>query len=171
MNDRKYTLDDLESLRQKAGISYEEAVTLLDKYDGDVARALIELEKSGQINGRSIKIDVDGNTANFLRTWWRRGCSTRIVVERDGEVLVNLSVLFMILALLLGWRLVIVAALLALVLGCRVRLRTAEEPEKSAPAASQQEKAQPQAAEPAEAAEAADGADKKDDGFHSITIE
>ena len=30
---RNYTVEDVESLRSKGGVSYEEAIRLLDKYD------------------------------------------------------------------------------------------------------------------------------------------
>ncbi|MBQ8953555.1 MAG: DUF4342 domain-containing protein [Clostridia bacterium] len=165
MEDKKYTLEDVEKLREKTGVSYEEAVSLLDKYDGDLARALIELEKRGKLENKGFYINVDKNAASFLQTWWRRGCETRLLVERDGETLVNLSVLFMVLALLLGWRLVVVAAILALALGCRVKLRRPEEqpvaPEKSAQPAPEQ----------APQAEAAEAEKMEDDGYNSITIE
>ena len=163
MDDKKYTLEDVEKLRAKTGISYEEAVSLLDKYDGDMARALIELEKRGQLGDKGIKINVNGNAADIFSKLWRQGCDTRLIVERDGERLVNLSVLFMLLALLLGWRLVIVAAILALALGCRVKLVSPDaaetaKPEEPAPA-------------PESAPEAQQEEEKKDDGFNSITIE
>lgn len=163
MDEKKYTLEDIETLRAKTGVSYEEAVTLLDKYDGDMARALIELEKRGELGGKTDKgfyINVNGDAAGAAKSLWRKGCDTRVVVERDGETLINLSVLFMILALLLGWRLLIVGALLALALGCRVKL-IGPETGDSAPAQS----AKP---EPEKAPEAAE--EKKDD-FNSITIQ
>ena len=168
MENKKYTLEDVETLRSKTGVSYEEAVNLLDKYDGDMARALIELEKRGQLGGKDGKgfyINVNADAAGVVRTLWRKGCDTRLVVERDGETLVNLSALFMILALLLGWRLVIVAALLALALGCRVKLKRPEA--KAAPDVVPAQEAE--AAPEANGAEAT--AEKKDDGFNSITIE
>ncbi len=164
MEEKKYTLNDVETLRDKTGVSYEEAVSLLEKYDGDMTRALIELEKRGELGEKGIKINVNGNAADILSKLWRKGCDTRLIVERDGERLVNLSVLFMLLALLLGWRLVIVAAILALALGCRVKLvrpdaaETAAKPEEPAPA-------------PEPAPEAQQEEEKKDDGFNSITIE
>ena len=163
MEEKKYTLNDVETLRDKTGVSYEEAVSLLEKYDGDMTRALIELEKRGELGEKGIKINVNGNAADILSKLWHKGCDTRLIVERDGERLINLSVLFMLLALLLGWRLVIVAAILALALGCRVKLvrpdaAEAAKPEEPAPA-------------PEPAPEAQQEEEKKDDGFNSITIE
>ena len=163
MEEKNYTLNDVETLRDKTGVSYEEAVSLLEKYDGDMTRALIELEKRGELGEKGIKINVNGNAADILSKLWRKGCDTRLIVERDGERLVNLSVLFMLLALLLGWRLVIVAAILALALGCRVKLVRPDaaetaRPEEPAPA-------------PETAPEEQKEEEKKDDGFNSITIE
>ena len=43
MDEKKYSLEDIETLRARSDVSYEEAVFLLDKYDGDITRALIEL--------------------------------------------------------------------------------------------------------------------------------
>ena len=37
---KNYSIEDVETLRAKAGVSYEEAVSLLDKYDGDMGMAL-----------------------------------------------------------------------------------------------------------------------------------
>ena len=45
----QYTIEDIEILRHKSGISYEEAVNLLEYHNGSLARALVDLEKNGRI--------------------------------------------------------------------------------------------------------------------------
>lgn len=42
-----YTIEDIELIRRKSGISYQEAVSLLDYHNGNVARALVDLERNG----------------------------------------------------------------------------------------------------------------------------
>ncbi|MDL2317468.1 hypothetical protein LJC74_00045 [Eubacteriales bacterium OttesenSCG-928-A19] len=42
-------LRNIEYLREKADVSYEEASTLLERYDGNVMRVLVELERQGRI--------------------------------------------------------------------------------------------------------------------------
>ena len=42
-----YTIEDIELLRKKSGMTYQEAVALLDYHDGNLARALIDLENEG----------------------------------------------------------------------------------------------------------------------------
>lgn len=44
------TLEQVEKLREKAGISYEEARKALEETDGDLLQAVINLEKRGLIN-------------------------------------------------------------------------------------------------------------------------
>lgn len=45
----RYTIEDIELIRRKSGISYQEAVALLDYHNGNVARALVDLERNGRI--------------------------------------------------------------------------------------------------------------------------
>ena len=48
-----YTIEDIELIRRKSGISYQEAVALLDYHNGNVARALVDLERNGRIKPES----------------------------------------------------------------------------------------------------------------------
>ena len=147
MDEKKYTLDDIETLRSKTGVGYEEAVALLEKYDGDIARALVELEKSGKLNRDGLFSSANrGKAEDFLSKWWRAGCETRVIVEHKGETLINLSALFMILALILG---------------CHVRVRLPEALKK----------AEAEAPQPAPAAETDEEKKDDQDGYHTITIE
>lgn len=43
-----YSLEDIEALRKKANLTYEEAKRYLDDANGDVIEALIRLEKEGK---------------------------------------------------------------------------------------------------------------------------
>lgn len=42
-------LRNIEYLREKADVSYEEAGTLLERFDGNVMRVLVELERQGRV--------------------------------------------------------------------------------------------------------------------------
>ena len=44
-----YTIEDIEVIRQKSNLSYQEAVALLDYHNGNLARALIDLERNGRL--------------------------------------------------------------------------------------------------------------------------
>ena len=48
-----YNIKHIEYLRQKANLTYEQAVALLDRNDGDIGRALIELERAARCAART----------------------------------------------------------------------------------------------------------------------
>ena len=52
-----YNIKHIEYLRQKANLTYEQAVALLDRNDGDIGRALIELEKSGALKNMQASLE------------------------------------------------------------------------------------------------------------------
>ena len=156
---RNYTVEDVETLRQKGGISYEEAIRLLDKYDGDVASALIELEKSGHIGKDGLDMEKIGA---FISKWWNKGMQSRVLIERKKKTLVDLPVSVAVLLALCAPRAMLVGVVLVLVLGGHVNLNWAEDEEQ--PVAEQ-----PEAEEPAAAPEPVPG--KPDDGFDRVTIE
>lgn len=169
---RNYTLEDVEALKSKSGVSYEEAVALLDKYDGDVARALIELEKRGQLGGK----DQTAGKYSLEDAWtwvynmWMKGLNTRVQVERKGERLVSLPVLFLILMLILGPYAMIAAVVLMLLSGCSVSMQTEDGQKQTIHP--EEEAADEEAGEKAAAADGQEAEEKPsdDDDFPSITI-
>lgn len=164
---RNYSLEDVETLRAKAGLSYEEAVSLLDKYDGDLARALIELEKRGQVGGaqQNAQFTLEEG-CEWIKKMWHKGMTTRVLIERKGEMLINLPVMFLLLMLILGPYAVIAAAVLMLVTGCSVSLKRENQKEQTILKGDEEE-----AAENIEPAIKPDEPEKKDDDdFPSITI-
>ena len=58
-----YTIEDIELIRRKSGISYQEAVSLLDYHNGNVARALVDLERNGRLKPDAAAPDL---TAELL---------------------------------------------------------------------------------------------------------
>lgn len=166
---RNYTLEDVETLRNKAGVSYEEAVSLLDKYDGDVARALIELEKRGQLGAspKTTRFNLD-ETAAWCKKMWRKGMNTRVIVERKGETLMNLSVLFLVLMLILGPYAFIAAVVLMLISGCSVGIQTEDKKAQTILHGEDEDAAPAEDADEAKSEEQPQEQD--DDDFPSITI-
>ena len=170
---KNYTLEDVEALRSKAGVSYEDAVALLEKYDGDVARALIELEKIGKIgkDGQTVRFDAE-DAVKWIKEMWRKGMVTRVLVERRGVQLVNLPVLCLILMLLLGPYAMICAFVLALVTGCNISLHGMNQKKQTILKADKEEAkaAESEKKENIEPSIRADEPEQKDDDFPSITI-
>ncbi len=129
-----YTLEDVELLRRKSGISYEEAISLLDYHSGDVARVLADLEKNGRLKEEAAvqatvrkteERKVEGSKVmSIIQKLYR----TRFKVKKGETTIVNLSVLFMALAVLLfSPHLAILSLVLGLILGYRITIDKDDE--------------------------------------------
>lgn len=116
-----YTIEDIEVIRQKSNLSYQEAVALLDYHNGNLARALIDLERNGRLTddkasqttrsaGTSSK---EGGILGLLGRLFR----FRLKISKGSTPIVNLSVLFCILSLIIAPHLAVVSGILALLLG------------------------------------------------------
>lgn len=124
-----YTIEDIELIRRKSGISYQEAVALLDYHNGNIARALVDLERNGRIKeGRSeapknkqqgFSATVNGKpvTKSTVMDLLHKCFRARVKLRREDTPILNVSALFAALALLISPHLVIIGAIVALVLG------------------------------------------------------
>ena len=122
-----YTIEDIELLRQKSGMSYQEAVALLDYHNGSLARALIDLEKHGrlnneetaekegtkQMNGNEKKNGTKEKALNLLQKLYR----SRIKIHKGTTTVFNVSVLFSALCLLLAPHMTIAGIIVSMILG------------------------------------------------------
>ena len=106
----KYTFEDIEILRQKSGISYEEAVNLLEYHNGSLARALVDLEKNGRLKTGPASGDA-GKGAKGVFTFLYR---LRLRVRKDEAVVVNLSSLFVLLTLITAPHICVIGLIVAL---------------------------------------------------------
>lgn len=121
-----YTIEDIELIRRKSGISYQEAVALLDYHNGNVARALVDLERNGRLKegaadtkkkaGVNATVDVQVNKStvmDFVHKCFR----ARVKIRREDTPILNVSALFAALAVLISPHIVITGAIICLVLG------------------------------------------------------
>lgn len=124
----QYTIEDIEILRQKGGVSYEEAVNLLEYHNGSLARALVDMEKNGKIKPDTATTSSRSHqfTAQFSGTAGRGGKNiftflyrTRLKVNKGSVPVVNLSLLFCLIVLFFAPWILVVGGIMSLVLGYR----------------------------------------------------
>ena len=122
-----YTIEDIELLRKKSGLSYQEAVALLDYHNGNLARALIDLEKSGRLknveqtekegtrnmNDAGKKNETKEKALNLLQKLYR----SRVKIRKGDTGIVNVSVLYAALCLLLAPHMTIAGIIVSMILG------------------------------------------------------
>ncbi len=125
----RYTIEDIEIIRRKSGISYEEAVNLLEYHNGNLAKALIDLERSGKLNeSKGQQTHYDHRTGkekamNILQKLY----SKRFVVKKGKTDIINISLLFMIPFAFFFPYVAVIALVLIFVMGYRIRIVNSAE--------------------------------------------
>ena len=85
------TLDKIDTLRERAGLSYKEAKDMLEKHNGSVLDALIELEEGHKTWGENISSKSDVMMEK-IKEVVRKGNVTKIVVKKDDNTIMNITV-------------------------------------------------------------------------------
>lgn len=116
-----YTIEDIELIRKKSGISYKEAVALLDYHNGNVARALVDLERNGRLKKDHL-FEEERNHYEKDDGLFGKLSRQRILVKEGERVLIDLPLIFMGAVLLFSPHVLLVGAALALIKGCSVSI-------------------------------------------------
>lgn len=85
-------LEKIDIIRERTGVSYREAKEVLEKYDGNVVEALIELEDKTGRNWTETMGIAGNEVIEKLKAIIKKGNVTKIILKKDGEVLLNIPV-------------------------------------------------------------------------------
>lgn len=124
----QYRMEDVEVLRRKSGIGYEEAINLLEYHNGSLARALVDLERNGKIKDEEEQAqEQEKGTCRDARGFFNRLYHIRVHVRKNKTTVLNLSLLASILIAIFCPYLVVFGVIFCLILGYRIRIdRTGE---------------------------------------------
>ena len=86
------TLEKIELVKDRTGVGYKEAKEALEQTEGNVVDAIILIEENIDEAGRS-KVGAHGAAAvDSIKEAIRKGNVSKIVIKKDGDVLLNLPV-------------------------------------------------------------------------------
>ena len=139
-----YTIEQVEFLRQRADITYEEALEVLERCGGDLTRCLVDLERRGKIrkntSGKSNathahqfsarnEAQQDKDVSFSFSGLIKKLMKMNLVVTRKSnkednkvDICLNLPVLFLILVALCAPHLAVICVVLMFVLGMKIRV-------------------------------------------------
>lgn len=136
-------LRDIEYLRKKANVSYEEAATLLEHNDGNVIRVLMVLEQQGRLYQQSQtgqeypdsqeQWQKDAQEAkDKAKSLMQRAMRNRVVIERtreDGvkETVLNVNAPLAAGAAVVAPWLAVASAAIGVATGCKVKIEKDNE--------------------------------------------
>lgn len=84
------TLEKIDQVVERTGVSFEVARDALNACDGDVIEAIINIEKDfGDDHSKNLKVS---DLMETLKEYVRKGNVNKIIVENNGEVILNMPV-------------------------------------------------------------------------------
>jgi hypothetical protein len=90
--DMEITLEKIELVKDRTGVSYKEAKEALEAADGSVVDAIINIEETINLGGRARMGAGSARLLEKIKAAVRKGNVSRILVKKDGETLLNLPV-------------------------------------------------------------------------------
>ncbi|MDR2657653.1 MAG: DUF4342 domain-containing protein [Oscillospiraceae bacterium] len=142
----KEQFEKIEYLRANAEIGYEEAAALLERYDGDLTRAMIELERANRLrpaydhgenpwdnaaHGKDEKHrhrHEHDHCRHNPDSWFKKLMRAKLQITKDGETVATVPAVVPIVAAVVAPYLAIGGAAVGAVTGYRVK--TTQPPEK-----------------------------------------
>mgnify|MGYP001068917088 CR=1 len=128
--DMTISIELIDEMRKRTNCSYQEAKELLEKHQGDIVEAIIEFEKKQGINtNNKFKFKAKSSHQEKAKKVFHKSTKTRFIIEKDGNTILNISLLVLIIALLvtipLFWLYLVLFVALYL-LGYKIRIRKEE---------------------------------------------
>jgi hypothetical protein len=120
------TIEKIEELKKRSKISYEEAKILLEKHNGNVVEALIELEKNKKISESCSRGKESYEGMSKIKKLFNRGNCIRLIITRKNETIANVPLNYLILAMILGFHLMVLSLIIVFITGCKMSIKKGE---------------------------------------------
>ena len=116
------TLEKIELVKDRTGVSYKEAKEALEAAEGSVVDAIIAIEETINLKGGNKATEFADDTIERIKELVKKGNVTKISVKRDDETIVNIPVNVGLVGTLVAPWGVIAAAIAAFGFKCKIEL-------------------------------------------------
>lgn len=86
------TLEKIELVKDRTGVSYKEAKEALEAADGSVVDAIINIEESIDIKSKNRFAEQSAHIIDKVKEAIKKGNVAKIIVKKNDEVILNLPV-------------------------------------------------------------------------------
>jgi len=86
------TLEKIELVKDRTGVSYKEAKEALETAEGSVGDAIIDIEESIDIKSKSKFAEQSAHIVDKVKEAIKKGNIAKIIVKKNDEVIMNLPV-------------------------------------------------------------------------------
>ncbi len=116
------TLEKIELVKDRTGVSYKEAKEALEAADGSVVDAIIVIEETVNINSGSKAGEFANETVEKVKELVKKGNITKISVKKDDETIVNIPVNIGLIGTIVAPWGILAAAIAAFGFKCKIEL-------------------------------------------------
>ena len=120
----KITLEQIDSLRKRANVSYQDAKEALEKYEGDIVEALVYLEKEKKIKATK-KAEGRGEFWERVKGIIRKGNRTKLQIKNESRVVLNIPITLAIIITIFATHITILGLVIALLTKHKIRIEKA----------------------------------------------
>ena len=114
------TLEKIELVKDRTGVSYREAKEALEATEGNVVDAIIKIEDEINIKVGARITDNGAKVIEKIKYYINKGNVSRITVKRDDEVVLNIPVTVGVVGTALAPWLTVIGSIVALGLKCDI---------------------------------------------------
>lgn len=115
----KITLEQIDLLRKRANVSYEEAKGALEKCNGDIVEALVYLEKDDKVKK---KCEYTGKFMQNLKGIIKKGNETKFVIKNSKTTVLNIPLTLAILTTIFATPFAIIGLILAILTKHKIKI-------------------------------------------------
>lgn len=116
-------IEQIDELRKRINVSYEDAKEALENCDGDMLEAIIYLEKNNKVKAEK-NDDEKGCFFDKIKALIKKGNNIRFVIKKKEKIVLNLSLNVSILIVVFGFHIAFIGLILALLCGFRMKFET-----------------------------------------------
>ena len=116
------TLEKIELVKDRTGVSYREAKEALEATEGNVVDAIIKIEDEINIKVGAKITDNGAKVIEKIKEYIKKGNVSRITVKRDDEVILNIPVTVGVVGTVLAPWLTVIGSIIALGIKCDILL-------------------------------------------------
>ena len=115
-------LEQIDELRKRANVSYEDAKNALEQSSGDLIEALVYLEKQNKIKPEETPCS-ESIFFKKVKKLIKKANETKLIIKKNDAVVLNICVTLAIIITISAFPLVIVALILALATNHKIRIQ------------------------------------------------
>jgi hypothetical protein len=116
------TLEKIELVKDRTGVSYKEAKEALEAADGNVVDAIIAIEETINLGSTGKAREQAAQVVEKIKEYVKKGNVTKISIKKDDEVLLNLPINISIVGTVLAPWAAVVAVIAAFGAKCKIEL-------------------------------------------------